>query len=87
MRWFVLLVFLGGCRARPPAYPETPEQAAARAAEDQERQERRWRRRQAAAAALRGMGSAFRDAGTSQPAPPLYRCHTDYVGGLICDPQ
>jgi hypothetical protein len=38
--------------------------------------------------AIRGVGDAYGAAGTGNPQPPpSYRCHTDYIGGMVCDPR
>lgn len=46
------------------------------------------RGRQKVGAAFRGLGAAYRDAGTPPaPAqPPVYTCRDNYIGGTTCTP-
>lgn len=49
--------------------------------------EARPRARHRIGAAMSGLGGAYREAGSVPPPPPTYHCHTDYIGGVVCDPR
>jgi hypothetical protein len=53
----------------------------------EDRQERNRTNRAKAGQAFQSLGDGYRAAGTPAPRQPSYHCHTDYIGGMVCDPQ